>query len=136
MIGRLALLAAVVLLVGLTLGTASAHYTPRSGDTFSYAESIDLLNGTGNYFGYTESTTINGSLTRTRYANSGIPLSRRRNAASIFPFDRPSASNGEYWLDTITSIFGSSSRKIRRASGIHLNSCPVKKPMVKQGLLG
>ena len=76
MIGRLALLAAVVLLVGLTLGTASAHYTPRSGDTFSYAESIDLLNGTGNYFGYTESTTINGSLTITGVAPNGTESAR------------------------------------------------------------
>src|SRR5258707_12946937 len=81
-------------------------------------------------------TTIRGSLTRTRYASSGVPLPRRRNAASIFPFDRPSASNGEYWLEIITSMLGSSSRKIRKASGIHLNSCPVKKPIVKHGLLG
>jgi len=41
-------------------------------------------------------TTIKGSLTRTQYANSGTPLSRRRNGASIFPFDRPPVSNGEY----------------------------------------
>src|SRR5882762_5633446 len=73
-------------------------------------------------------TTIKGSLTRTRYASSGIPLSRRRNAASIFPFDRPSASSGE--------LLASSSRKIRKASGIHFSSCPVKNPIVKHGLLG
>ena len=40
--------------------------------------------------------TANGSLTRTRYVNSGIPFSRRRKAASIFPFNRAFASNGEY----------------------------------------
>src|ERR1700688_5217330 len=33
-------------------------------------------------------------------------------------------------------MLGSSSRKIRKASGIHVNSCPVRKPMVKHGLAG
>src|SRR3984893_17425604 len=33
-------------------------------------------------------------------------------------------------------MLGSSSRRIRKASGIHVNSCPVRNPMVKHGLLG
>src|SRR5438477_5728528 len=41
--------------------------------------------------------TIKGSFTRGRNANSGIPRSLRRKAASIFPFERPSASSGEYY---------------------------------------
>ena len=32
-------------------------------------------------------------------------------------------------LDIITSMLGSSSRKICKASGIQVNSCPVRKPM-------
>ena len=41
-------------------------------------------------------TTINGSFARRRNANSGIPRSRRRTAASIVPFTRPLARSGEY----------------------------------------
>src|SRR6267143_800996 len=33
-------------------------------------------------------------------------------------------------------MLGSSSRRIRKASGIDVNSCPVRNPMVKHGLLG
>src|SRR6266852_3012507 len=33
-------------------------------------------------------------------------------------------------------MLGSSSRRIRKASGIQVNSCPVRNPMVKHGLLG
>src|SRR5713226_2490116 len=33
-------------------------------------------------------------------------------------------------------MLGSSSRKIRMVSGIHVNSWPVRKPMVKHGLAG
>src|SRR5207237_8855566 len=36
----------------------------------------------------------------------------------------------------ITSMLGSSSRKICKASGIQVNSCPVRKPIAKHGLAG
>ncbi len=46
----------------LAFGSASAHYLPGKGDRFAYSETITLTNGVGNYTGYTESQTINGSL--------------------------------------------------------------------------
>jgi len=43
--------------------------------------------------------------------------SGRRNAKSSFPRISASARSGEYWLDTVTSMLGSSSRRMRMASG-------------------
>ncbi|MGD0588257.1 MAG: zinc ribbon domain-containing protein [Thermoplasmata archaeon] len=62
MIGRVLLLSGLLLLAVLSFGGASAHYTPLPGDQFSYNEAIALSGGTGNYSGYTESTSTNGSL--------------------------------------------------------------------------
>ena len=39
---------------------APVHYTPNSGDYFTYYEVENLGNGTGNYQGYTEHTVVNG----------------------------------------------------------------------------
>src|SRR5439155_9229652 len=114
----------------------SAHCHARSllptvvNHSTIYDENPDL------HHGLLGKITIRGSFTRRRNANPGTPFSRRRKAASIFPFERPSASSGEYWLDIITSTLGSSSRKIFRASGIHVSSCPVRKPITKHGFAG
>ena len=43
---------------------------------------------------------------------------------------------GEYWLETETSILGSSSRRMRMASGSQSISCPVRKPRAKVRLAG
>ncbi len=68
--------AAVVLGLALALGSvgvggASAHYTPAKGDRFAYNELITLTNGVGDYTGYTESQTINGSLGVTGVSPNG-----------------------------------------------------------------
>jgi len=43
--------------------------------------------------------------------------SGRRNARSSLPRMRAAARSGEYWLQTVTSILGNSSRRMRIASG-------------------
>jgi Na+-transporting methylmalonyl-CoA/oxaloacetate decarboxylase gamma subunit len=53
---------AVILSLSLTVLPAHAipGYTPHQGDSFSYYEIINLTNGTGTYYGYTEHETVNG----------------------------------------------------------------------------
>jgi hypothetical protein len=69
MIGRVVLLVAIAALVfpaaiSAAPAPAIAHYVPRAGDEFEYAETIVLNNGEGaNYAGYTEHTFTNGSIT-------------------------------------------------------------------------
>src|SRR5437868_4975871 len=46
----------------------------------------------------------------------------------VEPLTRASARSGEYWLETVISILGSSSRRIRIASGNQSISFPVRKP--------
>jgi hypothetical protein len=70
-IGRVLLLSTLVLLAGLAVGAASAHYTPKLADQFTYNETAVLNNGVGYYEGYTESTTTNGSLTVTAVLPNG-----------------------------------------------------------------
>ncbi len=57
----------------LCLSLPPAHavpgYTPHKGDYFNYYEVIDLNNGTGAYYGYTEHETVNG-IERINQANS------------------------------------------------------------------
>src|SRR5215472_15542284 len=61
----------------------------------------------------------------------------RSKAASIRPFEIASASEGENWLDVMTSTLGNSSWRIFITSGIHLNSSPLlRMPMANRGLSG
>ena len=55
-------------------------------------------------------------------------VSRRRNATSSLPLTRASARSREYWLETVISILGSSSRRSRIAAGSQSISFPVRKP--------
>lgn len=59
-------LAGTIALIGLVPGASAVspagHYLPRVGDRFTYAESVVLDQGTGNYTGYTEATFTNGSV--------------------------------------------------------------------------
>jgi len=71
MIGRILLLATVVLLAGPAIASTSAHHVPVPGDGFAYNETIALGSGVGNYTGYTETTAINGSLTVTAVLPNG-----------------------------------------------------------------
>jgi hypothetical protein len=82
MIRRLLTLTVLVLLVGLSFGAASAHYTPVSGNRFTYDERIALTNGVGNYSGYSESTAVNGSLWVTAVAANGTESASYYNANS------------------------------------------------------
>jgi hypothetical protein len=69
----LASLAVLVLgLVALPGAHASgAHYTPAVGDGFQYRESITLTNGSGNYTGYSEDSSYNGSIAVTAVLPNG-----------------------------------------------------------------
>ncbi len=71
MIGRLGIVAAALLLLASSFGTAGAHYAPAPRDGFSYVETIWLSNGTGNYTDYTESTAVNGSIDVTSVLPNG-----------------------------------------------------------------
>ncbi len=58
---------APLLVAAFALGSAgaaasSAHYVPNSGDGFHYQEVIVVNDGVGNYTGYTDQTTIDGSI--------------------------------------------------------------------------
>ncbi|HLN51530.1 MAG: hypothetical protein ACLQD9_01260 [Thermoplasmata archaeon] len=54
-------LALLILLAAPTVVPAAAHYSPQTGDRFTYAETILLDNGTGNYTGYEEHFAITGT---------------------------------------------------------------------------
>ncbi len=64
-------LALVPLLLAPAAGAAASHYVPKTGDRFSYAETITLTNGTGNYTGYTENGNYHGSITVTGVLSNG-----------------------------------------------------------------
>jgi hypothetical protein len=96
MIGRVLVLSSLLLLAGLTVGAASAHYTPGTGDQFAYNETIALTNGAGYYQGYTESTVINGSLAVTAVAANGTESAVYYNANSY-----QNNSGGQYsWISS------------------------------------
>ncbi|MFZ3355630.1 MAG: zinc ribbon domain-containing protein [Thermoplasmata archaeon] len=80
MIGRIVLLSALFVVAGVTVGISSAHYTPAPGDQFAYNETVVLGAGTGYYYGYTESTVINGSLGVTAVLPNGTESAVYYNA--------------------------------------------------------
>jgi len=82
MIGRGLLFSGLLLLAALSVGGASAHYSPAAGNQFSYNEAVALVGGTGNYSGYTESTAINGSLHVTAVLPNGTESASYYNANS------------------------------------------------------
>ena len=58
-------------LVLLPCAAAAASYSPHQGDYFGYYEVQDLGNGNGDYYGYTEHTTITGMETITGVNDDG-----------------------------------------------------------------
>lgn len=98
---RALLLAALAVLVVVSAGLASAHYTPAAGDRFAYDETVAIGNGIGNYSGYTESTTINGSLGVTAVLSNGT------DKAYYFNDDDYRNSEGvqENWSSSGTFVF-------------------------------
>jgi len=62
-----ALLAVVVLglllLPSAAVASGTGHYLPAPGDRFTYAETVTVTNGQGNYSGYTETGSYDGSIT-------------------------------------------------------------------------
>ena len=69
-----------VLLVLLSLPVAAGHYTPQAGDSFHYDETIALNNGQGNYSGYTESTSVTGSIGVSAVAVNGTESASYQNS--------------------------------------------------------
>ena len=60
----------------LITATASIAYTPKVGDHFSFYEVENLGSGTGNYAGYTEQTTVNGTeIVNGTIVNGIVPVS-------------------------------------------------------------
>ena len=76
-------LAAAGLLTLFVLAAAAAAspapYTPRAGDGFHYTETIRVYGGVGNYTGYTDLTSINGSLGVTAVATNGTEAATYQN---------------------------------------------------------
>src|SRR5438034_10942823 len=62
-------------------------------------------------------TTTSGSLVRSLNTRLVVCVSGRRKATSSLPLTRAPARSGEYWLEMVISILGSSSRRRRIASG-------------------
>jgi hypothetical protein len=94
MIRRVVVLGAALLFVVLAMGAASAHYTPATGDRFSYDETYALTNGVGDYTGYTETTAINGSIGVTAVAPNGTA------SAYYYNYNQYSNNQGanEHWV--------------------------------------
>jgi hypothetical protein len=95
---RAAIAATTVLALLLLGGFASAAtptgpYTPKAGDTFSYTESYVLLNGAGNYLGYTEGTYTNGSVSVTAVASNGTDSASFQNTNH---YENNQGSNYQY----------------------------------------
>jgi hypothetical protein len=77
---RVLLLAGLLLLAVPTGASPAAHYVPKAGDAFSYNETIAVSNGVGNYSGYSDSTSINGSFRVTAVAANGTESARYYNS--------------------------------------------------------
>ncbi|HEY1197474.1 MAG TPA: zinc ribbon domain-containing protein [Thermoplasmata archaeon] len=107
MIGRVLVLSALLLLVGLSAGAAGAHYTSAPVDQFAYNETIVLSNGVGtDYNGYTESTLINGSLAVTAVLPNGLDSAFYYNANSY-----QNNTGGQYsWTSSGTFTFSPQTR--------------------------
>jgi len=67
----LAPVVALLLVPSLALGAGAGHYLPRAGDRFSYAETVFVTNGQGNYSGYTDAGYYNGSIDVASVAPNG-----------------------------------------------------------------
>ncbi|HTT16220.1 MAG TPA: zinc ribbon domain-containing protein [Thermoplasmata archaeon] len=53
------------------VGPAASHYVPQTGDTLAFTETISVGSGTGNYTGYWETTSVNGTIAITATALNG-----------------------------------------------------------------
>ncbi len=98
-------LAFLVLLAAPGAVPATAHYVPQTGDKFSYAETILIDNGTGNYTGYEEHFAIAGSETVTA-TGAGGNVSAAYQYAVNWSSNTPSYAN---WTSTGTFEFSDSS---------------------------
>ncbi len=61
----------ILLLAAISMVPLTAAFTPHVGDTFSYYESTDLGSGTGDYAGYTEHATYQGTESVTGVGSDG-----------------------------------------------------------------
>lgn len=93
---RVVLFATLLLFVPSVVATPTAHYVPHAGDSFSYDETYVVGNGTGTYEGYSETTTINGSVRVTAVVPNGT------ESASYYNLDVYQNSTGAryHWISS------------------------------------
>jgi hypothetical protein len=72
----------VVLLCAPAAAGVGAGYTPKANDSFHYAETVVVNDGTGNYTGYTETTYVNGSINVNSIAANGTANTSYENSDS------------------------------------------------------
>jgi hypothetical protein len=109
MIGRVLLLATVLLLACLPVGAATAHHATTALPQFAYNETTLLSNGVGiDYSGYSESTVTNGSLGVTAVLPNGTDSAFYYNANS---YQNNSGgqyswvSSGSFWFSPETRLY-------------------------------
>ncbi len=72
MIGRLIAVLLLTLSLAVVASPVQVHYTPQQGDYFTYYEVENLGNGTGNYNGYAEHTTVTGTERINSVGSNGV----------------------------------------------------------------
>ncbi|MGA8303637.1 MAG: zinc ribbon domain-containing protein [Thermoplasmata archaeon] len=114
MIPRAALLLVplVLLMVPSAAVGSAGHYIPQTGDRFEYNEVVSVGNGTGDYYGYTESTTVNGTDWVTASAQSNGTV-----AASYYYAAAYSNVTGASYRWTSSGPFAFSSGTFRYVQG-------------------
>lgn len=97
----------VLLLLSAGAHSTAAGFSPHQGDYFRYSETTDLGNGTGNYAGYTEHQTVNGSEKVTGVSGTTVSM----NYAYTYDWSNSSgatktgASSGLYTFSSSTFLY-------------------------------
>jgi hypothetical protein len=95
----LPLVLAVVLLAAASPAGVGGHYIPKVNDGFHYTETVNLGSGSGNYSGYTESTSVNGLVVVTAVDGN------RTESASYSNTDSWSNNSGSEYQWSSSGVF-------------------------------
>jgi hypothetical protein len=102
-----AVLPALLLLSPLA-AAAGGHYIPQSGDRFHYYETIVLGSGTGDYYGYSENSYINGTLGVTAVAANGTETATYSSTdawSNSTGSSQVTASSGSFTFSAATFLY-------------------------------